>query len=291
MNPRPIYLDTNLWNKLLDQRADPMTLLSRLDRSGASLALSGQTVYELGRTFQSSRERGKELFEYLKTYVDAGIIGAYDNMVLLKAEVDTLYADGGSVIAYYSPADYVALVAEVAKLANGIVDNRAQAFVSNRVASARTLRTNQKALFMSRPDMRAVLLAVPQKGLAVWLNEQMLGDAGATLLTGHLIDVYRSTDRDAAYSTAQGLLGHKASRIAKSIVRADLFSAWRCARAGSSPRDLADDLYHVLNASYCDVYATADTGQMEYASLILSQWTKPAIYDASKPLADWLLTL
>lgn len=268
-----------------------MALLSRLDRSGASLALSGQTVYELGRTFHASHERGKNLFGYVKTYVDAGIVGAYDNMDLLKAEVDTLYGDGDSVVAYYSPEDYAALAAEVAKLAEGIVDKRAQAFVSNRAASAKTLRANQKALFESRPDMRAALLAVPQKGLAVWLNEQLLGDAGAMLLAGHLTDVYRSTDRDAAYTTAQGLLEHEASRIAKAIVRADLFSAWRCARRESTPRDLADDLYHVLNASYCDVYATADTGQMKYAPLILSRWTRPAIYDASKPLADWLSTL
>lgn len=195
------------------------------------------------------------------------------------------------MVAYYSPADYAALVAEVAKLAEGIVDNRARAFVSNRAGSAKTLRANQKALFSSRPDMRKVLLAVPKKGLAAWLNEQMSGDTGATLLAGHLIDVYRSTDRDAAHSTAQGLLEHAASRIAKAIVRADLFSTWRCARQGSSPRDLADDLYHVLNASYCDVYATAEAGQMEYASLIMSQWTRPAIYDVSTPLADWLLTL
>ncbi|MFP5226930.1 MAG: hypothetical protein ACLGXA_04830 [Acidobacteriota bacterium] len=227
----------------------------------------------------------------MKTYVDSGIVGAYDNMDLLKAEVDTLYADGDSVVAFYSREDYAALVAEVAKLAEGIVDNRAQTFVSNRAASAKTLRTNQKALFRSRPDMRAALLAVPQKGLGDWLNDQLLGDAGATLLAGHLIHVYGSTDRDAAHSTAQGLLEHEGSRIAKAIVRADLFSAWRCARGGSSPRDLADDLYHVLNASYCDVYATADAGQMKYAPLILSQWTRPAIYDASEPLADWLLSL
>lgn len=268
-----------------------MTLVSRLDRSGASLALGGQTIYELGRTFHTSVERGRELFGYVKIYVDAGIVGAYDNEVLLKAEVDTLYGNGESVVAYYSPADYAALVAEVAKLAEGTVDDRAQAFMSNRVASAKALRANRKALFEHRPDMRKLLLAVPKNDLAAWLNEQMLGEAGATILAGHLIDAYKSTDWEAAHSTARGLLEHSASRIAKAIVRADLFSAWRCARRGTSPRDLADDLYHVLNASYCDVYATAETGQMEYAPLILTHWTRPEIYDGSTALADWLLSL
>jgi len=214
---------------------EQLALLSRLDRSGASLALSGQTIYELARTFHASPERGKALFRYVKIYVDAGIVGAYDNIMLLKAEVDALYANGDSVVAYYSPADYSALVAEVAKLTLGIVDNRARAFVSNRVASAKTLWANQRVLFTSRPDMRTVLLAVSKEGLAAWLNEQMLGDAGATILAGHLINIYRSTDRDAARSTAQGLLEHVASRIAKlSLVRT--FSRRGVARAkGRAP--------------------------------------------------------
>jgi hypothetical protein len=35
-----------------------------------------------------------------------------------------------------------------------------------------------------------------------------------------------------------------------------------------------DDIYHVLNATYCDMYATAEAGQKEYASLLLSGWTR-----------------
>jgi predicted nucleic acid-binding protein len=68
-----IYLDTNLWNRLLDQNVNPNALLSRLEWHGSSLALSGQTVYELALTFQTSTERGKKLFRYLKVYVDAWI--------------------------------------------------------------------------------------------------------------------------------------------------------------------------------------------------------------------------
>ncbi len=30
---------------------------------------------------------------------------------------------------------------------------------------------------------------------------------------------------------------------------------------------LVPDLYHVLNASYCSVYATEEAGQIEYAAL------------------------
>jgi hypothetical protein len=288
---RLIYLDTNLWNGLLDQSADPTALLSGLEQSRSSLALSGQTVYELARTFQSAPERGKKLFRYVKVYVDAGIVGVYDNKDLLRAEVKALNDDADSVIAYYSPADYAALKAEVGKLSEGIVDQRAQTFVSERMESTKETRKGQKPLMEKRPNMKTGLLAIPENRLTAWLDQEVSSDGGAIILTGHLMHIFESAKEDAAYSTALGLLQHPASRMAKAVVRFDLYSAWRCAHRGSNPRDLLDDMYHVLNAAYCDVYATAEARQMKYAPLLLTRWTRPVAYDGSTPLADWLLTL
>jgi hypothetical protein len=288
---RLIYLDTNLWNRLLDQHANPTALLSGLEQSGSSLALSGQTVYELARTFQSAPERGKELFRYVRAYVDAGIVGAYDNKDLLRAEVKALYDDAGSVVAYYSQADYDALKAEVGKLSEGIVDQQAQTFVSERMAFTKETRKGQKTIMEKRPDMRARLLAIPEDRLTAWLDQEVSGDDGAIILMSHLMHIFESAKEDAAYSTALGLLQHPASRMAKAVVRFDLYSAWRCAHRGSNPRDLLDDMYHVLNAAYCDVYATADAGQMSYAPVLLNQWTRPVAYDGGPPLADWLLSV
>ena len=288
---RLIYLDTNLWNRLLDQNADPSALLSGLEKSCSSLALSGQTVYELARTFQSAPDRGKELFRYMKVYVDAGIVGAYDNKDLLRAEVKALYDDADSVVAYYCQADYDALKTEVRSLSEGIVDQRAQTFVSERMAFTKETRKGQKSLMEKRPDMRARLLAIPENRLTAWLDQEVSSDGGAIILKSHLMHIFDSTNEDAAYSTALGLLQHPASRMAKAVVRFDLYSAWRCAHRGSNPRDLLDDMYHVLNAAYCDVYATADAGQMKYAPLLLNRWTRPENYDGTTPLADWLLTV
>jgi hypothetical protein len=52
-------------------------------------------------------------------------------------------------------------------------------------------------------------------------------------------------------------------------------------------------MYHVLNATYTDVYATAEGGQKEYAWLLQSRWTRPEFYDGSTRLmlADWLLAV
>lgn len=52
-----------------------------------------------------------------------------------------------------------------------------------------------------------------------------------------------------------------------------------------------DDMYHVLNAAYCNVYATAEPKQEEYAGLLLPPYVKIAIYDGNGPVKDWLLSL
>jgi hypothetical protein len=66
---------------------------------------------------------------------------------------------------------------------------------------------------------------------------------------------------------------------------------WRCANRGSVPKDLIDDMYHVLNAVYCDVYASAEAGQAEYAHLLLTPATRVAIYDKLLPVDEWMVNL
>jgi hypothetical protein len=79
--------------------------------------------------------------------------------------------------------------------------------------------------------------------------------------------------------------------LSKALVRADLYYSWRCANRGSNPRDLFDDMYHVLNGIYCDVYATKEPGHARYAGLLLTRNTKIAIYDGQAPLGQWIEAL
>ena len=291
MSQKLIYLDTNLWNRLLDQKVAPGELLAGFKRRNAALVLSGQTVYELTRTFTRFPVRGQDLFRYIRVYLDEGIVGTYDNMNLLRAEVTAMYTRADSVIAFFDPVNEPLLKAEVAKQADGVVDDRAWAFLAERKEFADRTREQQKAHFEKRPDMKTKLLAVSVDKLAGWLNEQVSSDVGAAMLTRHLLRIYESSDIEAAITTAQGLLQHPASRVAKALVRADLYSNWRCAHRGSNKKDLVDDMYHVLNAAYCDVYATAEPKQKEYTGVLLPTYVEVAAYDDSGPVRDWLLSL
>jgi hypothetical protein len=127
--------------------------------------------------------------------------------------------------------------------------------------------------------------------LAAWLDQEVVADTGASILAGHLLRMYRDLSAETAISVAQNLLHIPPSRISKGIVRADLYYNWRCATRGSNPSDLLDDMYHILNSSYCDVYATADARQDNYAALLLDGWTKVAIFDGKAPVNIWLLDL
>jgi hypothetical protein len=80
-------------------------------------------------------------------------------------------------------------------------------------------------------------------------------------------------------------------RLAKGLVRADLYFNWRCARVGSIRQDLQHDVHHILSASYCDIYATKEANHANYAHLLLTQETRVCIYNRKVPLNDWLLAL
>jgi len=74
------------------------------------------------------------------------------------------------------------------------------------------------------------------------------------------------------------------------MILADLYVTWRAARASALARDVQDDCYHLVNASYCDVYATKDEPQTRYAFKIIAP-TQVRFYDGFSPLSDWLLAL
>ena len=117
MNPGVIYLDTNIWNRLADQNIDPQKLLADLRSKNANLGLSGQTIYELSKTFLGSGPkalvRAQVLFQYVRHYVDAEIPCAHDNMEQLHGERRALNTGASEIVAFYGAKEYALLKAEV----------------------------------------------------------------------------------------------------------------------------------------------------------------------------------
>ena len=142
-----------------------------------------------------------------------------------------------------------------------------------------------------RPDVKQRLKGVSDQQLGAWLRSEALSDQGVALLADHVRRQFSEASPEDASEWALGLLGSSSCRLSAALVRADLYYNWRCAHRGSNPKDLFDDMYHVLNAIYCDVYATKEPGHAQYAGLLLTQHTKVAIYENQTPVGTWIVGL
>ena len=285
-----IYLDTNLWNISLDQRITPEVLLRRLDEEDSTIVLSLHAVDELSRTFwkKESQGRAQSLLSHLGEYMDAGLrCIAKEVPESLKAEMWALNGIAGS--SKFLDSDDVFKVRDfVAQLARGEVVEGCLDGLSARRSQAIEERTNLIEHVHNNRSLAVELLRVGDSELPAWLDGQVKSNTGTRLLTEKLGSLFSEVPTVELFEYAQALIANS-SRTATAMLRADCYSNWRCTRPGSNRRDLLDDLYHLLNAVYCDVYATEETKQMDYAHLILLS-TRTAIYDRhAQPLDEWLI--
>ncbi len=287
-----LYLDTNLWNVLCDQEIEPNKLLSSLASENSNLVLSFQTIYELAKNFHAPGEqvsrRGIELFTYLKHYVEADIPCVKLTEELLAAEMSALQFGTNSIDAYISESDYGRFKSEIEKLAAGVFDERVNSFIESRIAFASYTRFGQSRHLEGRPDVKQKLKGVPNHRLDEWLEAQTISLVGQAMLASRIIRVFPEAPTEDANEYAKALLHSQYNRVARGLVRADLYYNWRCANRDSNPKDLMDDMLHVLTSAYCDVYATQEKRQAEYASLLLTSHTSVAIYDDESPADQWL---
>jgi hypothetical protein len=284
-----IYLDTNIWNALCDQGVESRALVESLGSKRASLVLSFHTVYELARTFMGSggggAARGVRLFSYLKGFLDLNIPCSKEVMELLQAEAWAFKQGRRAIETLLHGDDYATVSHEVDKLARGIVKGRVEDFIQQRIQFAESTRSAQVSHFIEREGVKQKLKAVPESQLAQWLAGETMTPAGADILCGHLTRLF---GRGPTRSYASALLASPVANVARGLVRADLYYNWRCANRGSNPADLMDDMLHVLQAAYCDVYVTGEAKQSEYARLLLPASTCVVIYDHQAPVGQLL---
>jgi hypothetical protein len=286
-----IYLDTNLWNAFCDQRVDPATLLTSLNKRNAHLVLGTHNFYELAKTFEGGREgaseRGRELFAYLVKFFEANVLCAKDNMEILAAE---MYAVKQSipVDAFLGRQDRVSFGKKVKAFAEGMFGEIDTHYIEQLVSFASNTRQNQILHLEEHADIKARLKGVSPANLTQWMRKQVFSAAGLEQLARHVQGRFPEITANKATEDASGLLSLPARRISRGLILADLYYNWRCACRESNPKDLVDDMQHILNAVYCDTYATGDTRQTEYAELLLTSNTRVNIYRAEMPVDEWL---
>jgi hypothetical protein len=289
-----IYLDTILWNLLCDQSVEPEGFVQRLATKNARLVLGLHNFYELTKSFQTTRrqflDRGKVLLSCFNRFIEAGAPCVKDNMELLAVEMWAAKLRVPVTDVFLSQEDRVLISSKVGSLGNGEFDEKADDFLKAQKQFALGTRSGQINFLEGRTDLKTRLQAVPSDNLERWLELQTKTSACIGLLTQHILQRFREVPPNEAEEYAAALLAPPPKNFSRGVVRSDLYYNWRCANRGSVPKDLIDDMYHVLNAVYCDVYATREQGQAEYAPLILTPNTKVAIY-SSGPVDQWIENL
>src|SRR5216683_208546 len=288
-----IYADTTVWNALCDRAVGPGRLTKDLATQRAQLVLGTNAVYEMAKTFKGSRpnarQRGKELFSYLRQYVQLGIPLLRQTDDLLREEAKHVTKDTKDLDLFYGSADYEKLVAEVVKLAQGVFDSRAAQFVPSREAEAKQSRDDLYAAIEGQPHLKRKLASISEESVGQWISQEMKRSA-RRILTGHLAHVIPGQPlRDLTW-LAKRLLASSRYRVSHAMVRSDLYLNWRYCQRGSLGKDIPDDNYHAVNASYCDFFATTDPGLAHYMSHVLTK-TKVELYDRNLPLAKWLVAI
>jgi hypothetical protein len=284
-----VYLETNLWNALCDHAVDADTLMGSLGARGINLDFSGHCVTEMAKTFRgygTAADRGRQLFSCLRRFADAGARCTKQNMELIPAEL-TAFTSKTEVEPFLSANEHAQLKAEIDKLASGIFDEAANRSIDERIEFAKQTRQAQIDHLELRPEMKQNLMAISPEAFPELLDEQVLSLDGQKILARHIMRIYPDAPPSDVFGYAGALLANPRFRFARGVVRADLYYTWRCAHRGSNRPDLIDDMFHVLNATYCDIYFTKEKNQLEYAGLLLTGATKVEIYDGS-PVGTWL---
>jgi hypothetical protein len=287
-----VYSETNLWNALCDHPGDPDGLVQDLESQDLTLVFSDHCVTEMKKTFMgygTASDRGRQLFSSLRRFMNAGARCAKQNMEFIPAELTAL-TSGREINPFIPPEQLAELQAEVDKLAEGIFDDKARASVEDRIAFAKRTRQGQIDHLALRPDMKEQLKAIGPDAFPAWLEQRVSTLAGQEILAYHIRRMYPDAPPEEAFLYAGALLRNPVYRFARGVVRAELYYNWRCAHRGSNRPDLVDDMFHVLNAIYCDVYVSKEKNQIEYAGLLLGGGTKVEIFDGS-PVDQWLAGL
>lgn len=256
------------------------------------LALSFHTVYELGRNFESNEPariaRGQQLFAYLKQYLDLAIPCTKELWELIVAEAYAIENHLTVIDPMASPDQCATTKHEVEELANGVVGKRVRPFIQERKQFAKDTRDAQTSDMAMSDDLRNYLQERAEKDLPSWMTQEVLTDSGASLLYRRFVKKIRQVPPD----YIRALLRFPLAEASRATVRADLYYNWHCAKHGAIRLDLLDDLLHVLQAVYCDLYVTEEKSHGIFAPLVLTARTKVGIYPDRKTTIDqWILNL
>jgi hypothetical protein len=291
-----VYLDTNLWNALFNQHVPVDVLLDSLEKRGIRLVLSDESLYELAKTFLSKEDAGKrhatELFSYLQRFIARSIPIAKENMDTVAAEMQSLQWMVKEVFPFINARDYEIVRTMVEHLSIDQLTREEVERINCRIALRDFDRRGVSDFFVANPSLLRAYQAITAEHFPGWVAQEARTIRGTQYLASQIQQYFPNESASAVAEYALYLQTATANRISMGMIRRNIYINWRCAHRGSVRKDLFADSTHIVNANYCDVYGTAERGQVDYASHLLTPATRVNIYDPKTASIDeWLLSL
>lgn len=265
-------------------------LLPRLAQLRTYCVVGENAVTEMARAHESTRKvgRGVKLFECLADFLTDDTLRVIRPTFALTIEEAQNY-DERIAFRIYAESEHLEKFRDsVRKLRDGLYPAAADIVRAQKIAAVKSLRELGQILDM--PELKEKWRRIPPDKFEEFLDRETGSDLGARFVASHLFAHFggRNT-RDQLLRVATGLLANARYRVARTLARSDIYVNWRRANNDSLPDDTADDFYHVVNASYCNVFVTADEDLSKHARRIFRDDVRVLYFEDSNPdLVDWL---
>jgi hypothetical protein len=287
---RYLYADTSIWNRLCDENADPDTLCSALALRDIGFAIGFNVLYEMAKPFftgtEQGTERGRKLLSYLKHYLSLHVPIVKENWALLVEEALDVTDTAPMESCFRNTSQYETVIQGIDNLIRGEIAPEVAEFFAGRKSLVRTSRNALKDQLAARPGVKTILGSASEEAIANLLRTNII--VGRTMLLGHLRREFPKDSPESLAVVAKLLLESPKYRASHTLTRSDLYLAWRCATRGSIRADLPDDTFHVVSASYCDIFVTTEADQADIA-LHAVEGIEARVFNHDEIISDGLL--
>lgn len=260
---KKVYFDSNIYSEIIRRDIKSEQIRSILSEKKLQLIISSLNMFEIASCWKSGDpsdiEQGIKRFKLIKELLPCRFLNTIHNILLMEIDKAINNANISPFCENQGKADFER---EINKLAQGIYDNNARTFIENRWAGKRndikrktSELTENESIFKSADQFQEFF--VKNDSLQQLIVEDLIYER-----------VMKIPNRHRRKTAEKILCKSRKFPMIISVVKANLFLDFRALKFGNCSHDTLDDLKHLINASYTDVFVTGDNKLYNYSKEI-----------------------
>lgn len=255
------FLETSVFNKAIDENVPPQELLSLINKREATPVIGSHVLYEMekGFLYDKHKERAINLLDYCLE-LQPGLITTTSD--LLDQEI-TRARYGSAVLPLMPPKASKRTWEGIKSLRKNPYGHSAIAFVKDREMRREEDEVLKGAAYIKH--IKDVKSRIPHK--TVPLESYLkLSDLEAPEVIAQALKGQRWLN---SYAINRIVPELNALPAIRTLIRANMYVSWIYIENEHRPsKDKLDDGRHLIDASYSDLFITADKGQIKLASIL-----------------------